>query len=79
MNQFMSNLVCEGFLMHGIQNIQNSEMQKFFVTSSLLYSIEPFHNGSKGESVKRGGGKTSELLCNELWRINTGNMEDSIT
>ena len=24
------------------------------------------------------GGKTSELLCNELWRINTGMVEDSM-
>ena len=35
--------------------------------------------GSKGESVKHGGGKTSDLLCNESWRINTGMVEDSVT
>ena len=28
----------------------------------------------KGESAKPGGGQTSELLCNKLWRINTGSM-----
>ena len=38
---------------------------------SLLYQligvIELFHKAE----VKHGGGKTSELLCNRLWRINT--------
>ena len=47
-----------------------------------------FHKGSDkhGEgktsyaklfSVRGGGGKTSELLCNESWRINTCNMKNS--
>ena len=32
------------------------------------HSIELFDK----VSVKHGGGKTTELLCNKLWRINTG-------
>ena len=32
--------------------------------------------GSEDESVKCGGGKTGDLLCNELWQINTGNRDD---
>ena len=31
--------------------------------TSMLY-IELFHKGSKGESVKSGGGKTTDLTCN---------------
>ena len=40
--------------------------------------IELFSTGSTGESVKGGGGKTSELLCNKLWRMNIGSVEDSV-
>ena len=32
-----------------------------------------------GEAVKHDGGKISVLLCSESWRINTGNVEDSVT
>ena len=35
-------------------------------------------SGVKSLISKSGGGKTSELLCNEPWRINTGNMDDSV-
>ena len=46
----------------------------------VLIILEFFHKGSKGESVKGGGGKTSELLCNKSWRINTGTkVDDSVT
>ena len=46
----------------------------------VLIILEFFHNRSKGESVKHGGGKISELLCNELWSINTGTkVDDSVT
>ena len=42
-----------------------------------------FHKGSKGEPVKRVGGKTNELLSNKLWRISTvvaeGVVEDCVT
>ena len=41
--------------------------------------IKFFHKGSKGKSIKLGGGKTCELLCNESWRINTGTVDDSVT
>ena len=44
----------------------------------LFFYLELFHNRSKGESVKLGG-KASDSLCNELWRLNTGNMDDSVT
>ena len=45
-----------------------------FLFSSKVDSImEFFHRGSIGELAKPGGGKTSELLCNELWRISRGN------
>ena len=38
------------------------------------------YSRSNSELIMRGEGiKTSELLCNELWRINTGNMENSGT
>ena len=40
----------------------------------LLYGIELFHKGSKGESA---GGKTNELLYNALWWINTGMVTHS--
>ena len=36
-----------------------------------------FHERLKGESVRsvmRGEGKTSELLCDELWRINMADL-----
>ena len=33
----------------------------------------------KSESIKRGGGKTGEMLCNKSWRISTGNEEDTAT
>ena len=36
-------------------------------------------NQSRGESVKHGGGKTSDLLYNELWRRNTDTMDGSVT
>ena len=32
-----------------------------------VVNIEFFHRVSKGELAERGGGKTSELLCNELF------------
>ena len=32
---------------------------------NAVCNIEFFHKGSKGESIKCGGGKTSELLCNK--------------
>ena len=38
-----------------------------------------FHNGSKGEPVKRGGGKTSDLLQLVVEDINIGNVDDSVT
>ena len=34
-----------------------------------MEQVELCHKVSKGESVKHGGGKTSELLGNESWRI----------
>ena len=53
---------------------------KFIVSYTVhLQHKEIFHKGSKVESVKCGGGKTSELLCNKLCRINTGMVEDSVT
>ena len=39
------------------------------VPTCFPISIEFFHNGSKGQSVKSGGGKTNELLCRESWWI----------
>ena len=48
-----------------------------YATSMLCIGF--FHKGSKGESVKHGGGKTSELLCNKLWKMNTGRMTDCVT
>ena len=38
--------------------------------------IQLFQNVLKGESVKRGGGKTSGLLGNQLLGMNIGNVED---
>ena len=33
----------------------------------------------KGESVKGVGSITSNFLCNKSWRINTGNMDDTMS
>ena len=40
-----------------------------------LRTIDLFQNGSKGKSVKHGGGKTSEL-CSNPWRINMCIVKD---
>ena len=34
---------------------------------------------SKGESIKRGGGKTSELICDKSGRINTREVNKRLT
>ena len=39
-------------------------------THTCKRCIAFFHNESKGSTVKCCGGKTGELPCKELWRIN---------
>ena len=58
--------------------VWNVYMSNIFYENVFLRSkIELFHSGSKCELQSGGGyGKTSELLCNESWRINTCNMGD---
>ena len=64
-----------GFFISFLQNFQN-----FWIHSHVCmpYCKKLFWNGSKSVSVKCGGEKTNELLCNESCRINTGAMEDSV-
>ena len=50
-------------------------IQRFFRCIWSNFHIEFFHNGSKGESVKGGGGKTN----NELWKVNTGNIDGGVS
>ena len=57
-------------------NIQPRRLGLYFDTGT---AIALFYNGSLGESVKCGGGKTSASLSAELWKINTDNMDDSVT
>ena len=54
-------------------------MTRVSVQVEYCEGIELFYNGLKGELVKHGGGKTSDLLCNKSWWINTGNVDDSVT
>ena len=55
-------------------------MVESYSVSGMKESLQrSFTTGPKGESVKRGECKTRDLLCNESWRINTGNLDDSLT
>ena len=37
----------------------------------IKYMKSDFYKGSKFELARQDGCKTNEVLCNELWRINT--------
>ena len=70
---YASSVLCIGFFHKRSKVNQSSvvEVKQVSCYATSMLCIGFFHKRSKGESLKHGGGKTSELLCNKhgMYRV----------